>query len=669
MQWSRLARVRGVKLPAQAEAFLQKNMPEALRPYVTRLDIKPVSVTLDNGKTLSLSVMEAVDILMHMRNEFNYNALKNEGGAFYASREKGTGKIIYTPFKPSRSSYRTEIKLTDADIERIRQAVPEKARTLIPIMDTLIRIQQERVNKVGRRIDGFDIANVDGYWHIRRVIDRGVKGKEAKYSYETIEGRSNWKQRTGSKQPVALGDAFNNLIETFSVGAEYIGMAETMRNARFITKNRTLKKAVVERGYGDYWFDIIKQIDRLQEKQNLQEWYEQLYAGLARGVTRAVFGFNLRVSAQQYASVYLAAAELGFPALKYIRGKTDAALLARVSDWSPMLRERFMGMIGRELGDVAKVGSVMRFLTGKDQLINVPMAMVRLFDRHAILDVWRMAEGMVAEEYAAKHDGVTLKELLEDAAKPVRQRKYKRFKWDVIRRAEETVRATQPTWDVVDRSIIGSSKNPLTRAFTMFHSQREKLAQMVGLANTKMMNDLNRIRIQYGLSNLREAAKTKEGLNAIRKMAQTYGIVLTNTAFVKAWATLYGITVFGRDEDEKDWAVAVLADIPGMYYFGDLPRDVIVSWGKKVRGKRVYQLGAYEQPPIRVITTARSAAYEMGNLVMMTLGATPSYESERRDQLMKTLDKTWEAANYAFGLPFMHATDIIQAQTKEKTTW
>ena len=404
----------------------------------------------------------------------------------------------------------------------------------------------------------------------------------------------------------------------------------------------------------------------LQEKQNIQEWYESLYSALARGVTRAVFAFNPRVSAQQYASVYLAASEFGFGALKFIRGKPDAATLSRATAWSPMLRERFTGMIGRELGDVAKVGSVMRFLTGKDQLINGPMYMVRLFDRMAILDVWRMFEGTLAEEYSAKYGGVTLAELLADAEKPVDQRKYPTFKWDVIRRAEETVRATQPTWDVVDRSIIGSAKNPLVRAFTMFHSQREKLAQMLGLSNSKMMNELNRIRIQYGLTSLREAAKTKEGLRAIGKMAQTYGIVLTNTAFVKAWATIYGIALFGKDDDAEDWAWAVAADIPGMYYFGDIPRDAITSWGKKIRGKRTYQLGAYENPPARVISTSRNAAYETGNLVLMSLGLIDATDAQKKEQIMKSLDKTWEAANYAFGLPALHITQILKALTKDE---
>jgi integrase/recombinase XerD len=642
--WSRLARVRDVKLPAKIEKALERMLPEYLRPKFARREVKELRITLESGQVLEGTVTEFIDILMHLRNDFNYQTLIEQGAVFKDQEYK-------------------VMKFTDADFAAIRKAVPKKSLKLIQAMDTLITIQQDRINEVSRRIDGFNLANVDGYWHMRRLLDDpGVRGKEAKYSYETIETRGQWHQRVGGKQPIILGDAFNNMLETLQVGSEYIGMAEAMRNARFLTRNRAIKRQLVQRGYGDYWRDIITQLNRLQEKKNIQAWYESFYSAMARGVTRAVFGFNLRVSAQQYASVFLAASELGFGALKYVRGRPSQELIRRMSAWSPMVRERFLGAIGRELGETAKIGSVMRFLTNQDQMINLPTFFVRFFDKMAITDVWRMAEGVVAEEY-----GRPLAELLEDAEKDIDERRWPKFEYDVVRRAEETIRATQPTWDVVDRSVIGSDKNPLVRALTMFHSQREKLAQMIGLANSRMMNELNRIRIQYGYKTLREAAKTKEGVRAIGKMATTYGIVLTNTAFVKAWAIIYGITLFDRDDDMYDWAWAVVADIPGMYYFGDIPRDVIVAWGKKMRGKRVYQLGAYESPPVRVVSTARLAAYEMGNLVMMTMGDEFVSDKEMSKQLEKTLDATWEATNYALGLPFMHGTSIFNAwRNKDK---
>jgi hypothetical protein len=241
------------------------------------------------------------------------------------------------------------------------------------------------------------------------------------------------------------------------------------------------------------------------------------------------------------------------------------------------------------------------------------------------------------------------------------------FQKDVVERAEEVIRTTQPTWDIVDRSRIGSVKNPIVKAFTMFHSQREKMAQMIGIANSKYMNELEYIRRANGLTTLREAAKTEDGLKAFREAARTYALVLTNTALVKAWGVLYGIVMLGRDEDEKDWATAVIADIPGMYYFGDVGRGPINSWSKKMRGKKTYQLGAYEAPPQRVVSASKSAVYEMGNLILMTTGIMKASDKDVQKQITKTLDKTWEAANYAFGGPFKHMTDVGVVQYQRLT--
>ena len=55
-------------------------------------------------------------------------------------------------------------------------------------------------------------------------------------------------------------------------------------------------------------------------------------------------------------------------------------------------------------------------------------------------------------------------------------------------RGEWLVRHTQPTWHAKDRSLIGSSKAVGSRLFTMFHSQREKLVQIINNANTAYVN-------------------------------------------------------------------------------------------------------------------------------------------------------------------------------------
>jgi hypothetical protein len=635
-QWSRMARQRRLKLPGKIEAWLSENAPDMLADHIAQPDLIEISIPLESGKTLTVDVAEALDIIMHTRNSFNYKQLLNSGVMF-----RDQPSVTY--------------KLNANDIEKIWKALPEKAKAVKKLVDDIINFQQAAVNETSVSLLGYELANVDGYWHIKRASERAVAGKQMEFTKETIESRGHWKERVGGKQPFLIGDVFNNLVETVQVGAEYVGMAEVMRKASMISKDPDINKVIRQNGYEAYFNDIKTLLERVNQKRTDMQWYDRWYNKWTRNITRAVFGLNPRLAAQQYFSVFLGADHIGLKSLKHVRGVVDKTLLKRIEDWSPFLRERFTGMIGRELGEVAQVGSVMRFMTGREQLVNLPTFMVRYFDKMAVMDVWRMAEGTVAER--PRYKGRSKAELLKDPD----------FKYDVVYLAEDAIRTTQPTWDVVDRSIMGSTRNPFAKAATMFHSQREKMVQMMGVANSRLMNQLEVIRKQNKLETLREAAMTPEGVKAVGRAAQTYGILLANTSLVKGWAVLYGIAVLKRDEEDalEEWATAVAADIPGMFYFGDVARDVIISWSRQARGKKTYQLGSMEYPPMRVLSSMRMAAYETGILTMMLTGMKDSTDTEIEEQFMTVLDKTWEAVNYAGGAPFAHATDIVKAWSED----
>jgi hypothetical protein len=648
MEWSHYGKVRDRVLPPIVERYLEKYMPEIKGQAITAPKTIRLLLETEGGQEMDLSVAEALGVLMHMRNEFGYQAIKANGVVF-------------------RNDPTTTIHLTDNDIDMIHDAIPEKARAMVNIMDTIITEQQDAINVVSNVLYGYNLANVDGYWHLRRYRVKGVRGAtETGPTRQTIESRSHWQERLGGTDPIYIDDAFNELVDTVKVGGEFVGLAIPMQEARAITNNKEIVHAIQERGYGEYFKDVVELIDKLQEHPVGLNWWQKLYGAWARNITRAVFGLNLRVSAQQYFSVMLAPTELGMNHFGDIRGVYSKELVDRAGRWSPMLRERFMGAITRELGDVAQTGGVMRFFTGNDQLLNLPTFFVRVFDKMAVLDVWRMAEAKVMED--KRYKGATQEQLIKEAELPWTERReldrkrgteWRFYKRDVVREAEEAIRITQPTWDIIDRSLIGATKDPMVKALTMFHSQREKLAQILGLANSRYMNTLEGLRRKHQLTSLKQAALTEEGMRELAKASRTYALVLVNTSLVKAWGVAYGVILMGRDDDPTDWAIQVAADIPGMYYFGDIGRDVAISWGKKMRGKKTYQLGAYEPPPLRAVTTAKRATYEMGNLLMMLSGAQKATRSDVRKQMWRTLDRTWETANYTFGGPFQHVTNIV----------
>ena len=645
MTWSHMFRPRHKKLPKAIEQFIEKYTPEALEGTVERPDMHIIKMKLDSGATLNATVGEVLDIIMHTRNSYNYKALINDG-------------IVFRD-RPDES-----IRLTPNDIDRLVEALPVKALAIRDIFAEAIDLTSAAVNKVSRRLVGYDLANRDGYWHIRRKREPKVRGKETeaareekikqKFTQETIESRSHWKEIVGGTGPIVVSDAFNNLVETIGVSAEYIGMAEPMRKAAMITNDPDILRLVRQKGYEDYWRDIVKLLNLTMDHQRDVEWYDKWYNKWMRNVTRAIFSFSPRLAIQQWFSVFLATGELGYKPLRFIRGLPDKALQKRIERDSPVLRERFQGKISRELGEVAQVGSAARFFTGKDLIINWPTHMVTFFDKVAILDVWRMVEGKFNAD--PRFSGMSLVERHENME----------YRFEVTRLAEAVIRTSQPTWDVVDRSILGATKNPWAKAATMFHSQREKMVQMLGVANSRLANRLEEIRRQQNLQSISQALNTPEGRQAGRKWATEYGVILLNTALVKGFGVLYGVAVLGRDEDWKDWIVGILADLPGMFYYGDVARDVIISWGRIARGQKTYQLGSMEYPPMRVLTETRLAAYEMGVLVMMLTGMKDASDMDVEKQIRDTLARTWSALNYAAGLPFIHLTQVLSAQMKEE---
>ena len=635
MRWSRMFQPRKWSLGKDAEAWISKHTPDVLVGRVEHAEMEVITIKTEGGQTISMNVAEALDIIMHTRNTYNYKTLLESGIVF-------------------RDKPLTTYKLTPLDIDAIWKALPEKAQKVKNIVDHIVAYQQEQVNRASRRLVGYNLANRTGYWHIRRHKPGGVVGKKMEFTQETIESRSHWKEIVGGKDPLIIGDVFNNLVESVQVASEYVGLAEPMRKAGMVLKDKDITKKVYQKGYSDYWHDIKKLLSRVQERNTDAEWYDRWYNKWMRNVTRAIFAFNPRLAIQQWFSVFLACNELGHKPIKFIRGLPDKKLQARIEELSPFLRERFTGKIGREMGEVAQVGSVARFFTQQDVLVNLPTHMVTYFDKLAILDVWRMVEGSIAEK--AKYAGMTLDEL------------YKRddFQFEVVKRAEETIRISQPTWDVTDRSLIGSTRNPWAKAATMFHSQREKLVQMLGMANSRYMNTLNDIRRRNKLSSLGEAARTDEGKKATVRVVEEYSVVLVNTALVKGWGILYGVYILNRDDDWKDWVAGILADIPGMFYFGDIARDVILSWHRIAEGEKTYQLGAMEYPPMRVLTETRLAVYEMGVLIMMLSGMKDATDYEIEEQVQATIKRLWSALNYAAGAPFEHLGAVTKAWTSDE---
>lgn len=610
MSWSRLLRRAAWQGPKWLKklADLDISVEDKTAEFVRT---KFITVPLESGQELKLTVAEALDIYMHTRNPDNYKVLTGKNGvSFYG--------------KPVKEGQR----FTAHDISNITEALfaqAPKARDMVEIIETVLALQQNAINETSRKLLGYDLATLPGYWHIRRLLPKVARGKKAAFTYETVEGRSHWRERVGGPHPLVLGDVFNNLIETVEVGAEYVGIAEPLRNAKTMLSDKNFRDSAEKQGFGKYLTDISWQIGQLEKSGSEKEWAERWLGGWQRNVTRAIFGFSLRLAAQQEISVFLAFAKIPFKYATALRPGITKDVVDRIEAWSPYLRHRFQGHVSREVGDVARTGGVLRFFTGKDQFSNWGTWIVKHFDKRAIVNVWRMVEAELADRGEFSH--LNRAQLYKNGA----------YQAQVVARAEQVMRDTQPTWHKVDRSLIGSSPNMAVRIMTMFHSQREKMVQMVGQANATYRNS-------------DKAQKDKV------KLSRTYGMIALNLALINAWKVAFGVLIMRRKDEPEEWATNVLADIPGMFYIVGPPiRESVKAASRAFRRKPVYQLGVVSLPPFKILETGSASLFAWEKVALEALGG-----NNVEKELLAALDKTWEFSQYALGLPFHSTTRIAK---------
>lgn len=578
------------------KSFLKKDKPQTH-------DIK-----LESGKTVRLSVGNMMDIYMHTLNQDNYKALTGENGVYLsASKER-------LP------------QLTSDDVMSIITQLPEKARVMCGIMQEAIKVQQMSVNNVSIALDGFELATVDNYWHIRRKMPKKVAGKEASVYAENIESRSAWKERVGGKQPLVIGDAFNNFVDTAQVGAEYVGMAAPYRNARKILQDDALQQLCDKKGFRDHLNAAIEILNTAQEKTVKTSLVGELVGKMTRNVTRAIFSYAPRLAAQQRFSIALAVNEFSPKYLTAITGTVGKNITKEINEHSPYFRHRFEGYIGREFGDVARTGSVFKFFTGKDMWFNKPTDWVKQNDQAAVTDIWRMAKAEVKDKGQYEEGSIAY--------------------WDAVaERAEYVVRKTQPTWEQTTRSIIGATKQPLVKGLTLFHSQREKMYQMLQIATVQFIN-------------------SDQKAGDLSKMLKTYGLVAGNTAAVNLWKQAYNLAaaaafaalINGDLDDEEqenfwvDWATDAMSDLFGLVYFvGPFTRDAIKSGIRRFRGEPIGIKPGISLPAVRGIETLVEAADSWVKFLQDAY----TYGETDTELALEALFDTAESAQYIFGGPLL----------------
>ena len=404
-------------------------------------NVDKVEIKISDNRTITMTKGEAIAFNLHVRNERNSKHLAEGGFAFVVS--------------PSKI-----IKLTGDDILKIADSVKGDMLTVADAMHEHFNTHQKvAINKVSVDLLGHEVAVEPDYFPIRTdFLDRFKDEliKTGNYSQKTLEGMGMFKERQNASNAIILEDAFVATYKSIESASAYIGLAKPLRGAKTLLNDNDFQIAARNAGLNNYVESLKDYIRRVEgESLNLDN-VDKLTQDLINKVDVAILGPNPFVWFKQPISFLAASTEIDFKYLQKGRLKNVAtkAEIAEMRKYSPHIRDRLDGNVTREAGEIAQVGRVKKFFTGKEVLSAKFMKGLRKGDLRAITGIWRAVKAEVSERSPNLKGDAYFEKVAERA-------------WEIVRR-------TQPTFHVKDRSTIGMSRNVFIRLATKYSSQRNK---------------------------------------------------------------------------------------------------------------------------------------------------------------------------------------------------
>lgn len=464
---------------------------------------------------------ELMSIFMHSRNNHNLSVLLGDGIDRFVKGKKQKIRGF-------------TVEIIDNMIDALTTQQKTVARQVgSQLMDGFNR---DSLNETSRKLEFFDVAKVENYWPARRSIIKTPKGEALKPALSLIENMGILKERVGIGNPMRLAGFFETVHASNRNVSTYVGLAEPLREAKAVLSTDVIAE-MEDSGREAESKRIIKHIEKIEGQlvPVFETELDEIVSKMIGGFARAKLFLNLKIAPRQQISQFLISAYVEPKHMTAFRGASSKKLIAEISELSPQMSARIDGFqFDRDVGDAFQENELLHYLTGDISLIDKAGLGMRFFDTNAIVDDYRAVKAEVTD----KNPGIDInseegKALLKD-----------RFEW--------VVRHTQPMWHVKDRSLLGASRNPLTRVLTMFMSQREQMVRMVN----------------NGISDFANSEKT---LQDATRLGKALGAVTMNmiafTIYNFAWALL----IQRRKKDVEDLGRDFFKDILSLPFFGKYP--------------------------------------------------------------------------------------------------
>lgn len=424
------------------------------------------------GDTVKVYMTPAQKVHMYLESKSFDNLRHITGGRTFVDKElysDGKRQEAFAQGKTIRLAPETVRKLvSDLTAEEM-----ELARVLEQYYNTFAT---KEINKVSNVLYGYDKAMGKNYAPI--YTNRNYTKTEFGVFDQTAEGVGNLKGRQYSKNPSYNISAFDAFERHVDQTARFCGMAIPARNwttfMNWRERNNSTGDVITHKWGEESKKYITDLITRLQSGSAAEgETISRTVEKLMSNYISATFGANPSIVLKQLGSIPLAAAYLdarNIPSVSQVRS-IDRSL---ISKYTQDLEWRTMGYSMPETKQLkdnpnwTQSNKVFGFFFGGEA--------ITAMDGWAASTLWPWAENKVRREFPELEVGT--REQIENGESPF----YKK----VAEEFENAVARSQSTSDEIHQSILRKSKNPFTKAFTMFRSDSAQtynaIRQMIGEA-------------------------------------------------------------------------------------------------------------------------------------------------------------------------------------------
>lgn len=522
------------------------------------------------GDTITVWMTPTQKVHMYLESKSTENLRHMEGGRTFAD------KTLYSQGKRREAFAQGKtVRMAPETVKAIVGSLTLEEQELAQALEQYYNVfAKKEINRVSNILYGYDKAVSKNYTPI--YTNSNYTKSELGVYDATAEGVGNLKSRQFSKNPsynIGAFDAFERHVEQT---ARFVGMAIPARNWQTLLNWRERENSMSDIITHDWGDESLKYIQDLV--QTLQGGAASTRDSVSMGAEKifsnyigAVFGANPSIVFKQLGSIPLAGAWLdfkNFPSPGQVK-RIDRSLIEKYTqelDWRTMGYSTPETKQLKENPNWTQTNKFTNFVFGGGA--------ITAMDGWAASVLWPWAENKVRAEFPELETGN--QEQIDSGSSP--------FYRKVAEVFNEAVARSQSSSDEMHQGTLRKSKNPVTRAFTMFKSDSSQT--------------YNALRQRAGEAKYYKRIGDTENYNKAKR-----GLGVAFLAAVGGYIWAQGIEFLMnlwkrkgkayRDEDgnltagsvAKEMALGLVGDLAGIVTYGEELADVI---GNIITGDKWY---------------------------------------------------------------------------------